>query len=84
MPSKVEPVEYPAHFEVRLVSRNGGLRLNGDRVTVSHVLEGQYAGLEEIDDGIWTVYFDPLERGRLDERDLRIHDALGRKRRRKV
>lgn len=84
LPHRLAPLEYPAHYEVRLVSRNGGLRWNGDRVPVSHVLEGEYVGLEEIDDGIWTVYFGPLELGRLDERDLRIQDTLGRKRRRKV
>ena len=84
MPSKIPPIEYPAHFEVRLVSTNGGMRWNSKRVPVSHVLGGEYVGLEEIDDGIWNVYFGPLELGRLDERELRIEDALGRKRRRKV
>jgi putative transposase len=29
-------------------------------VNVSIVCVGEYVGLEEIDDGIWTVYFGPL------------------------
>jgi putative transposase len=84
LPAKLPPIEYPAHFEVRLVSTNCGIRWNRRRVPVSHVLAGEYVGLEEIDDGIWSVYYGPLELGRLDERDMRIEDALGRKRRRKV
>jgi len=36
------------------------------------------AGLEEIDDGIWNVYFGPLRLGRLHERRMRIEDKYGR------
>lgn len=35
-------------------------------------------GLEEIDDGVWNVYFGALKLGRLLERHLRIEDAYGR------
>ena len=47
-------------------------------VNVSIVCVGEYVGLEEIDDGIWNVYFGPLKLGRLLERHMRIEDALGR------
>jgi len=47
-------------------------------------LHREYVGLEEIDDGIWNVYFGPLKLGRLLERHLRIGDAYGRLRRRTV
>jgi len=83
-PKRLSPLEYPGHHEVRLVSRNGGLRWNGVRVPVSKVLEGEYVGLEEIDDGVWEIYFGPLRLGRLNERDMRIEDVLGRKRRRRL
>ena len=53
-------------------------------MNVSHVLACEYVGLEEIDDGLWSVHFGPVELGRLNERDLRIEDILGRKQRRKV
>jgi len=36
------------------------------------------AGLEEIDDGIWNVYFGPLRLGRLHERRMRLEDEYGR------
>ena len=60
MPSKLPPLDYPDRFEVRYVSANGGIRWNRDRVNVSTVCIGEYVGLEEIDDGIWNVYFGPL------------------------
>ncbi len=81
---RLQPIEYPAHYERRLVSRNGGIRWNHHWVNVSHVLGGEHVGLEAIDDGLWDVYFGALRLGRLDERDLRIEDSLGRKQRTRV
>lgn len=78
MPTKLPPLEYPDRFEVRYVSANGGIRWNHQWVNVSHVCVGEYVGLEEIDDGVWNVYFGPLKLGRLLERHMRIEDAYGR------
>ena len=72
LPRTLPPLEYPAHFEVRLVSRNSGIRWNRHWVCVTHTLAGEYVGLEEVDDGFWDVYFGPLKLGRMDERILRI------------
>ena len=54
-PARLAPVEYPAHYEVRLVSANGGLRWHFHRVNVSHLLAGEYVGLEEVANGEWDV-----------------------------
>ncbi len=78
MPDRVPPLEYPDRFEVRYVSGNGGIRWNSRWVNVSTVCIGEYVGLEEIDDGIWNVYFGALRLGRLNERHMRIEDAYGR------
>lgn len=67
--------QYPAHFEVRRVSHNGGIRWNRDWVNVTHVLAEESIGLEEIDDGIWDVYFASVLLGRFDERELRLYGA---------
>ena len=75
---------YPAHWEVRLVSTNGGIRWKTHRVAVSNALRQQPIGLEPIDDGVWEVWFGPLRLGRLDERQLTITDALGKAARRKL
>jgi len=78
LPRVVPPIEYPGHFEVRLVSRNSGIRWKSNWVCVTHTLAEQYVGLEEIDDGVWEVYFGPVKLGRMDERKLRIEDHKGR------
>jgi transposase InsO family protein len=78
MPNKVPPLEYPDRFELRFVSANGGIRWNKEWVNVSVVCAGEYVGLEEIDDGIWNVYFGPLKIGRFHERLMRIEDEYGR------
>jgi len=84
MPNKIPPLEYPDRFEVRYVSANGGIRWNRDWINVSIVCVGEYVGLEEIDDGIWNVYFGPLKLGRLNERHMRIEDEYGRLKRNNV
>jgi putative transposase len=79
MPNKLPPLEYPDRFEVRYVSANGGIRWKKHAwVNVSTVCIGEYVGLEEIDDGLWDVYFGPLRLGRLHDRLMRIEDAYGR------
>jgi putative transposase len=82
MPNKIPPFVYPDRFEVRYVSANGGIRWGREWINVSTVCIGEYVGLEEIDNGIWTVYFGPLKLGRLDERHMRIEDQYGRLKRR--
>lgn len=78
MPAKIPPLEYPDRFEVRYVSANGGIRWNHDWVNVSTVCAGEYIGFEEIDDGLWDVYFGPLKIGRFHECQRRIEDEYGR------
>jgi transposase InsO family protein len=78
MPDRVPPLEYPDRFETRYVSANGGIRWNSRWVNVSTVCAGEYVGLEEIADGIWSVYFGPLRLGRFHERLMRIEDEHGR------
>jgi len=77
MPDKLPPLVYPDRFELRYVSANGGIRWNNGWVNVSTVCVGEYVGLEEIDDGVWNVYFGPLRLGRLLDRHMRIEDAYG-------
>jgi len=42
------------------------------------ITAGEYVGLEQIDDGVWNVYFGPLKLGRLLEKHMRIEDAFER------
>ena len=52
-------------------------------MNVSISCAGEYVGMEEIDDGVWTIYFGPLNLGRLLERHMRIEDEFGRLKRKK-
>lgn len=84
LPSKLLKIEYPGHYEVRRVSKNSGIRWKNRRVPVSQILGGEYIGLEEIDDGLWEVYYGPVWLGRFDERIMLIKDDKGKYYRRKV
>ena len=78
-PRRLPLLEYPPHFEVRKVSANGGIRWHAHRVPVSHLLIDEYIGLEEIDDGLWTVYFGMVTLGWFHEHDGQIEDHQGRR-----
>jgi len=84
MPSNLPDLEYPSHFEVRLVSANGGIRWKNQWVNVATTCIGEYIGLKEIDNGVWHVYFGPIRIGRLLEEHMRIEDEYGRLSRRKL
>lgn len=79
-PAQLPELVYPAHYERRYVSANGGIRWQNQWVNVSHVLAGEHVGLEEVADGVWSVYFGPVLLGRFDERDGRIRGAHNRNR----
>lgn len=77
MPHRIPAPEYPAHFDVRLVSRNGGIRWKGEWLNVGHSLIEEPVGFEEVEDGIWSVFFASLLIGRFDERNLKLTGTLG-------
>jgi hypothetical protein len=79
----VEPLEYPGHFELRKVSRNGGIRWQKAGVNVSHVLAEETVGFEAVADGLWDVYYRSVKLGRFSERTGRIEDDRGRLTRRR-
>lgn len=74
-PNRLPQPEYPGHFEVRRVSRNGGIRWKRGWVNISHSLLEEDVGLEETDDGVWSLYFGPMLLGRFDEDELTLHGA---------
>src|SRR5256712_5193003 len=59
-PPTLLPITYPGHYEVRRVSRNGGIRLGSRWVNVSHVLAELDVGFEEIDAGLGEGDFRPV------------------------
>lgn len=71
-PRRLPPVEYPRHFDTRRVYHHGDIRWGGRRLFVSQALADQYIGLEEVDDGIWDLYFASMILARLDQRTWRL------------
>lgn len=71
-PARLPAVEYPTAYERRKVGKIGEIYWRGNRLFVSEVLTGEQVGLEAIDDGIYRVWFGPLELGRFDERKRKI------------
>lgn len=71
-PQRLPPLEYPGHFDVRLVSTAGQVKWNGEPLFLSTVLRQQYVGLEEVDDGVWDVHFGPVIVARFDTRTRRL------------
>jgi transposase InsO family protein len=77
-PRKIEAYDYPGHFLVRRVSRGGTIRVLGNQPFVSNVLQEDYVGLEEVDDGVYDLYFCFYQIGRYDLRDNRVQDIVAR------
>jgi len=67
-PIRLPSVDYPGNFITRLVSEHGGFRWNSAQIFVTKALAGQYVGLEETGDDIWSIYFSSTMIGKLDVR----------------
>ena len=71
-PSKLPPLEYPAHFLVKRVTDAGTIRFQSRLLFLANALDTYHIGLEEVDDGIWSIYFGTVLLARFDERDYII------------
>ena len=72
MPEMLPVPEYPGHFEVRYLSKDGNIRFKRHQLFVSTALAHEYVGLEEVGDGVWSLYFFDRLLARLDERDFKL------------
>ena len=73
MPTRLPPLEYPGHMEVRRVASKGAISWNGAPLFVATALEGEQVALEEVDDGWWTLYFATVPLARYDARQRTLH-----------
>jgi putative transposase len=67
LPTTLPPIMYPGHMEVRRVSGAGHIAWRGP-VFLTETLAREDVGFEEVDDGLWTVYFGTVALARFDER----------------
>lgn len=68
-PERLPPIDYPGHFLVKRITNAGTFRFKHRLLFVANALNRYHIGLEEIDDGIWSVYFGRVLLARLNERD---------------
>jgi putative transposase len=71
-PERIAGPLYAAHMEVRRVSTAGTFRLHSKQPFLTHALENEDIGLEEIGDGIWNIVYYSTLLGKIDERTLHI------------
>lgn len=72
-PRQLPEAEYPGHYEIRLVSSSGHMKFKNRRIFLSDVLARERVGLEEIDDGIWSLYLSDVLIARWDEREEKLY-----------
>jgi putative transposase len=78
-PARLPDVAYPGHFEVRHVATNGTVSLGATVYFLSETLDGEDVGLEEIDDGLWTVYLSDVPIGRINEQTKSVEPTHERR-----
>ena len=74
-PRRVQDWVYPSVMKMKLVTVNGALRWNSDGlIMVSTALSGKFVGLEEVDNGVWIVYYRHVALGVLSEKTKRVYE----------
>lgn len=71
-PATLPPQEYPGHFLVKKITTGGTFRFQHRLLFIARALTGHRIGLEETDDGVWSIYFNTVLIAKLDERDYII------------
>src|SRR5262249_29833085 len=68
LPARVPAIEYPGHVEVRRVSSIGQVSWKAQKLYLTEVLSGEDVAFDEVDDGVWILYFASMRLARFDER----------------
>jgi transposase InsO family protein len=73
-PEHLPPLEYPGHFLVKRITNAGTFRFQHKLLFIANALKQHHIGLEETDDGIWSIYFSTVLLAKIDEREMIIRD----------
>jgi transposase InsO family protein len=71
-PSRLPVPEYPGHYLVKTVTTAGTFRFGKRLAYIANALTNQRIGLEETDDGSWSIYFHHVLLATFDEREYII------------
>jgi putative transposase len=66
-PERLPAIEYPGHFQVKRVTNAGTIRFKWKLLFLAKPLKQLLVGLEEVDDGIWSIHFNQVLLARFDE-----------------
>jgi hypothetical protein len=66
LPKHTGPFEYPKHFEVRTVRKDGRTRWQGKLLFITDLLVHEEVGFEPISDRHWILHWGPVELGVID------------------
>jgi hypothetical protein len=58
---------------VKRVTNAGTIRFKHKLLFIANALKQNYVGLEEVADGIWSIFLGNVLLGRIDERNMRIY-----------
>ena len=64
--------DHPDDHELRRVRHSGEIKWRGNSIYISQALAGEPVGLQDTDDGGWTVRYGPIDLGVIDHRADRL------------
>ena len=68
-PTRIAPLEYPGHFVVKAITTASTFRFGRRLGSLANALTSQRIGMEETDDGLWSIYFHAVLLAMFHERD---------------
>ena len=71
-------IEYPKDYIKRLVSAAGQIKFFEHQCRISSVLNYEYIGMEEIDDGVYNIYYSWYLIGRYFMKNKKLMDVITR------
>lgn len=72
-PTTLPALEYPGHFVVKRVTNAGTIRFQDRLLFLANALKQHSVGLDESDDGIWSLYLGPVLLGKIDEATMKVY-----------
>ena len=73
-PEQLPAIDYPGHYLVKRVTNAGTIRFKRKLLFLAKPLQQLPVGLEEVEDGIWSIHFNRVLLARFDEREYVLHD----------
>ena len=72
-PATLPTLDYPGHFLVKRVTHAGTIRFRDRLLFLANALKEHHVGLEESDDGVWSLYLGSVLLGKIDEATMKVY-----------